>query len=77
MAEDRCDTSMLETLRRQALLGAAGASDPLLRQQFVDLADAYAATAISLREHGGGILPSPLATDMPWRSVPLWVSNDR
>ncbi|WP_340317527.1 hypothetical protein [Rhizorhabdus argentea] len=72
-----CDTRMLDQLRNKALVAVAGASDPLIRQQFVDLAQSYAVTATELREHGAAVLPSPNITRMPWRSVPLWVTNDR
>lgn len=77
MSYEPCDTTMLQALRNQALAQAAGATDPLLRQQYVDLAQCYAETATELRERGAAVLPPKLATDMPWRSVPLWVSNDR
>lgn len=71
-----CDTTILEQLRRKALAAAAGSDDPLVRQQYTDLAQSYAETAIELREHGAAVLPSPELTRMPWRSVPLWVTND-
>jgi hypothetical protein len=77
MFEPPCNTRMLDQLRNKALLGVAGATDPLIRQQFVDLAASYATTATELREHGAAILPSRDLTRMPWRSVPLWVTNDR
>lgn len=77
MSDPPCDTRMLEELRRKALLAGAGATDPLVRQQYADLAQGYAVTATELREHGVAILPSPSLTRMPWRSVPLWVTNDR
>lgn len=72
-----CDTRMLDQLRNKALVAVAGASDPLIRQQYADLAQSYAVTATELREHGAAVLPSPNITRMPWRSVPLWVTNDR
>lgn len=72
-----CDTRMLDQLRQKALMAVAGASDPLLRQQYADLAESYATTATELRAHGAAILPSRDITRMPWRSVPLWVTNDR
>ena len=68
---------MLEVLRRKALMASAAAADPLVRQQYADLADGYATTATELRDHGAAILPSSDLTMMPWRSVPLWVTNDR
>ena len=77
MSEPPCDTRMLEQLRQKALIAQAGASDPLIRQQYADLARSYAVTASELRDHGAAILPSPNITRMPWRSVPLWVTNDR
>lgn len=77
MSESRCNTRMLDQFRHKALLAGAGASDPLIRQQYADLAESYATTAAELREHGAAILPSPDITRMPWRSVPLWVTNDR
>ena len=76
MSPPNCDTTMLEQLRRRALASAAGSGDPLVRQQFTDLAESYAETATDLRAHGAAILPSPDLTRMPWRSVPLWVTND-
>ena len=39
MSHPPCDTSMLEQLRRKALAAAAGSGDPLVRQQFTDLAE--------------------------------------
>ena len=72
-----CDTTMLQALRSKALAMAAGATDPLTRQQYVDLANCYSDTASALRKHGSAVLPARTATEMPWRSVPLWVSNDR
>lgn len=72
-----CDTRMLELLRRKAMLASTAATDPLIRRQFADLAASYATTATELRDHGAAILPSPDITRMPWRSVPLWVTNDR
>jgi len=77
VSDESCDTTMLQTLRNRALTHAAGATDPLLRQQYIDLAQCYAETATELRDHAAAILPPRLATDMPWRSVPLWISNDR
>jgi len=77
MSRSPCDTSMLEQLRRKALAAAAGSLDPLVRQQYTDLASSYATTATELRERGAAILPSRDLTRMPWRSVPLWVTNDR
>ena len=71
-----CDTTMLQTLRNQALANAAGATDPLIRQQHVDLARCYADAATELREHGEAKLPRRSATEMPWRSVRLWIAND-
>lgn len=76
MSHPNCDTTMLEQLRRKALASAAGSCDPLVRQQFADLAESYAVTATDLRAHGAAIMPSPDLTRMPWRSVPLWVTND-
>ena len=77
MSEAPCNTVMLDRLRNRALLAVAGATDPLIRQQYADLAARYATTATELREHGAAILPSPTMTHMPWRSVSLWVTNDR
>lgn len=77
MSRPPCDTRMLELLRRKALMASAAAHDPLARQQYADLAQGYATTAIELREHGAATLPSADLTLMPWRSVPLWVTNDR
>jgi len=68
---------MLAKLRGNALLQAAAASDPLIRQQYIDLAQCYATTATDLREYGAAVMPPPSMTRMPWRSVPLWVTNDR
>jgi len=77
MSMPPCDTRMLDQLRNKALVAVAAASDPLIRQQYVDLAQSYADTATELRERGVAVLPSPDITRMPWRSVPLWVTNDR
>lgn len=77
MSTPPCDTNMLEKLRHKALVAAAGAGDPLVRQQYVDLAQSYATTATELREQGAAVLPSPHISRMPWRSVSLWVTNDR
>jgi hypothetical protein len=77
MPEPPCSTQMLEALRRKALLHAAQADDPLTRQQYVDLAQAYADTAIELRESGVAILPEFVTDHMQWRSIPLRVPNDR
>ncbi len=77
MSKPPCDTRMLDQLRQKALIAVAGATDPLIRQQYADLAEGYATTATELREHGAAILPSRDITRMPWRSVPLWVTNDR
>jgi len=77
MTQPPCDTTMLEQFRRRALAAAAGSADPLIRQQFTDLAQNYAETATELRERGAAILPSADLTRMPWRSVPLWVTNDQ
>ncbi|WP_152663936.1 hypothetical protein [Sphingomonas sp. SRS2] len=77
MSHSPCDTSMLEQFRRKALAAAAGSGDPLVRQQFTDLAESYAETATELRRHGAAVLPSPDLTRMPWRSVPLWITNDQ
>lgn len=77
MREPACDTRMLDKLRGNALLRATAATDPLIRQQFIDLAQCYATTATELREHGAAVMPPADATRMPWRSVPLWVTNDR
>lgn len=77
MFQPPCDTRMLDQLRNKALVSAAGARDPLVRQQYADLAQSYATTATELRDHGAAVLPSPHITRMPWRSIPLWVTNDR
>lgn len=77
MSDPACDTRMLEKLRNNALLNAAAATDPLIRQQYVDLAAGYATTATELREHGAAVMPPASMTRMPWRSVALWVTNDQ
>lgn len=77
MNQPPCDTTMLEQLRRRALAAAAGSADPLIRQQLTELAQSYAETATELRERGAAIMPSSDLTRMPWRSVPLWVTNDQ
>ncbi|WP_162256501.1 hypothetical protein [Sphingomonas sp. Root710] len=77
MTQPPCDTTLLEQLRRRALAAAAGSDDPLVRQQFSDLAQSYAETATELRDHGAAVMPSPDLTRMPWRSVPLWITNDQ
>ena len=77
MSDPPCDTRLLEVLRRKAVMASVAASDPLDRRQFADLAESYAVTATELRDHGAAILPSSDLTIMPWRSVPLWVTNDR
>ncbi|MES2496789.1 MAG: hypothetical protein V4618_11785 [Pseudomonadota bacterium] len=76
MADPACDTRMLQKLRSSALVQAAAATDPLIRQQYVDLAQSYATTATELREHGAAVMPPASMTRMPWRSVSLWVTND-
>ncbi len=76
MPAPACNTQMLELLRQKALLHAAGAGDPLIRQQYVDLAQAYADTATELREVGVAIVPDFTAHRMRWRSIPLRVPND-
>ena len=76
MPTPACNTQMLELLRRKALLHAAGAGDPLIRQQYVDLAQAYADTATELRELGAAIVPDFVTDHMQWRSIPLRVPND-
>ncbi|KQX26103.1 hypothetical protein ASD39_02360 [Sphingomonas sp. Root50] len=68
---------MLDKLRGKALLQATAATDPLIRQQYIDLAQCYATTATELRERGAAVMPPVNAARMPWRSVPLWVTNDR
>jgi len=77
MTHDQCDTRMLEQLRKRALSDAALTTDPISRQQFQDLAQAYAETATELRTYGTARWPVPQAAILPWRSVPLWTSNDR
>ncbi len=77
MTNNQCDTRILEHLRQRALSDAALTSDPISRQQFQDLAQAYAETATELRTHGVARWPLPQAAVLPWRSVPLWTSNDR
>lgn len=67
----------LQSLRGQALLHADAASDPLIRQQYRDLAASYERAAVELHENGVAIVPSHALNRMPWRSVPLWCSNDR
>lgn len=67
----------LESLRGQALLHADAAIDPLISQQYRDLAASYDHAAAELRENGVAIVPSHSLNRMPWRSVPLWCSNDR
>lgn len=76
MPRPPCDTTMLEALRRQALIQAAGTADPLLKAHYVELADSYAATAVELREKGAAILPPIVAIDTPWRSIGLSAPND-
>ena len=77
MSDPPCDTQLLEVLRRKALMASVAATDPLHRRQYAELAESYAVTATELRDHGAAILPSSDLTLMPWRSVPLWVTNDR
>lgn len=67
----------LESLRGQALLHADAATDPLIRQQYRDLAASYDHAAIELKENGVTIVPSHALNRMAWRSVPMWCSNDR
>jgi hypothetical protein len=75
--EPTCNTQMLDVLRGRALVEAAAATDPLVRQQYIDLAETYAVTATDLREGRASLAIEHRATQMPWRSVPLWVTNDR
>jgi hypothetical protein len=77
MRKPACDTRMLDKLRSNALLQATAATDPLIRQQYIDLAQCYATTATELRERGAAVMPPASAMRMPWRSLPLWVTNDR
>ena len=67
----------LDSLRTQALLCADAAIDPLIRQQYIDLAASYAHAEAELRDNGVAIVPSHALNRMPWRSVPLWCENDR
>jgi hypothetical protein len=67
----------LDSLRGQALLHADAAIDPLIRQQYRDLAASYDHAASELREKGVAIVPSHSLNRMAWRSVPLWSSNDK
>jgi len=67
---------MLELLRRRALLQAAGASDPLMRQHYRELADSYSSSATELREHGAVIPPPLRAHDATSATDKLAPSND-
>jgi len=72
-----CDTSLLDLFRRNALLAAQKATDPLIKRQYLDVAQGYADTAADRREGKPPGTPFKAVTQMPWRSVPLWVTNDQ
>ena len=76
MTDTPCDTTMLEALRRQALVQAAKARDLLLRQHYMELADSYAETAIELRDHGAAILPPIMLPGTRPRAKMPSASND-
>ena len=71
------NSRMLDQLHCQALRASIAAADPIIRQQYADLARSYATAAAELREHGAAILPPPDPALVPWRSVQLRVTNDQ
>ena len=66
----------LAMMREEALAGAQASTDPLVTQQFRDLATCYDAAMVELRDNGIAVVPTHEAATIPWRSVPLWSSND-
>ena len=66
----------LTKMREAALAGAHASTDPLVAQQFRDLATCYDAAMVEPRDNGIAVVPTHEAATIPWRSVPLWSSND-
>jgi len=66
----------LTMMRKEALAGAHAATDPLVAQQFRDLATCYDAAMVELRDNGIAVIPTHEAATIPWRSVQLRSGND-
>jgi len=66
----------LTKMREEALAGAHASTDPLVAQQFRDLATCYDAAMLELRDNGIAVVPTHEAATIPWRSVQLRSSND-
>jgi len=66
----------LVEMRDLAWSSARSATDPLIARQFFELAQCYDAALVELHETGITIVPSHDPATIPWRSVPLWTSND-
>lgn len=66
----------LAEMRDHAWSSARTATDPLVAQQFLDLAKCYDAALLELHETGITVVPSHDPATIAWRSVPLWTTSD-